>query len=107
AGAAAALWGVVPDSMKLRMSFLVTRPLMPVPSSCLMSMPCSSAILRTSGLDFVRRNSSAVAPALPLDVAGFALPVSLFRTSGFTSVLLDDATGVGGAEVGGGGAGIG
>src|SRR5690242_14382413 len=31
--------------MKLRMSFLVTRPDMPVPSSCPMSIPCSSAIL--------------------------------------------------------------
>ena len=53
-----------PDSIKLRMSFFVTRPLIPVPSSCLTSMPCSSAILRTSGLDFVRRNSSALAPSL-------------------------------------------
>ena len=84
-GGAAVRCGVGPDSIKLRMSFLVTRPLMPVPSSCLMSMPCSSAILRTSGLDFVRRNSSAA--ALPSVVAGFALPASLFRTSGFTSVL--------------------
>src|SRR5947209_12827937 len=49
-----------PDSMKLRMSFFVTRPLIPVPSSREMSMPCSLAMLRTSGLDLVRRNSSAV-----------------------------------------------
>jgi hypothetical protein len=45
--------------MKLRMSFFVTRPLVPVPSSCVMSMLCSRAMLRTSGLDFVRRKSSA------------------------------------------------
>src|SRR5215510_3645075 len=43
------------------MSFLVTRPLRPVPSSFEMSTPCSCAILRTSGLDLVRRNSSALA----------------------------------------------
>ena len=54
-----------PDSMKLKMSFLVTRPLSPVPSSLAISTPCSCAILRTSGLDLVRRNSSAVAVALP------------------------------------------
>src|SRR5205085_11371685 len=48
------------------MSFFVTRPDAPVPSSCEMSMPCSRAILRTKGLDFVRRNSSTVcAPPLP------------------------------------------
>src|SRR6185503_12995202 len=46
--------------MKLRMSFLVTRPLRPVPSSFEMSTLCSCAILRTRGLDFVRRSSSAV-----------------------------------------------
>src|ERR1043166_8494614 len=53
-----------PDSIKLRMSFLVTRPLRPVPSSFEISTLCSWAILRTSGLDLVRRRSSAVA-ALP------------------------------------------
>src|ERR1041384_7613465 len=48
------------------MSFLVTRPDAPVPSSCEMSMPCSRAMLRTSGLDLVRRNSSTVcAPPAP------------------------------------------
>ena len=75
-----------PDSMKLRMSFLVTRPLIPVPSSCLRSMPCSSAILRTRGLDFERRNSSAVAPASWAS-DDLATAASLFLTSGFTSVL--------------------
>src|SRR6185295_6710015 len=56
----------LPDSIKLRMSFLVTRPLMPVPSSPAISTPCSSAIRRTSGLDLVRRSSSAVRAELPL-----------------------------------------
>src|ERR1700754_2235123 len=60
---------VLPDSMKLRMSFLVTRPLRTVPSSWEMSTLCSCAILRTSGLDFVRRSSSTVGSA---DCAGCA-----------------------------------
>src|ERR1700674_4005019 len=60
-----------PDSIKLKMSFLVTRPLKPVPSRLAMSTPCSSAILRTRGLDLVRRNSSALAVA-PLSPAGDA-----------------------------------
>ena len=99
AGRVAARCGAgVPDSIKLRMSFLVTRPLMPVPSSCLISTPCSSAIFRTSGLDFVRRKSSAVAPPLPGWVAGFAPPASLLLTSGFTSVLC--AGGAGGGAAG-------
>src|SRR6185503_5512354 len=58
AGALGAGAGADPDSMKLSMSFLVTRPLRPVPSSFEMSTLCSWAILRTSGLDFVRRRSS-------------------------------------------------
>src|SRR5690242_3024560 len=45
------------------MSFLVTRPLRPVPSSLEMSTLCSWAIFRTRGLDFVRRRSSAVGTA--------------------------------------------
>src|SRR6185369_7345281 len=52
--------------------FLVTRPLRPVPSSFEMSTPCSCAILRTSGLDFVRRSSSAVAALPSVFAAGFA-----------------------------------
>src|SRR5688500_13848373 len=60
----------VPDSMKLRMSFLVTRPLMPVPSSLEISTPCSWAILRTSGLDLVRRRSSEVGSGLVSTGAG-------------------------------------
>jgi hypothetical protein len=40
-----------PDSMKPRMSCLVTRPLMPVPLIRLMSTSCSLAMRRTSGDD--------------------------------------------------------
>src|SRR5881275_665720 len=80
------------------MSFLVTRPDAPVPSSCEMSMPCSRAMLRTKGLDFVRRNSSTVcAPPLPracaLDVCADA-PCA----AGCGAV-----TACGGVEAGGGG----
>ena len=42
-----------------RMSCLVTLPALPVPSISAMSTPCSSAILRTTGVDLVRRLSSA------------------------------------------------
>src|SRR5438876_7927906 len=81
---------VAPDSRKLRMSFLVTRPLRPVPSSRAMSTPCSWAILRTSGLDLARRSSSAVVVALPpLPVAdAVADPGSVFLDwAGAGSVL--------------------
>ena len=47
-----------PDSMKPRMSCLVTRPLMPVPLISLMSTSCSLAMRRTSGDDRWRRKSS-------------------------------------------------
>src|SRR5450759_1060169 len=40
------------------MSFFVTRPAMPVPSTCAMSTPFSCAIFRTSGEDRVRMRSS-------------------------------------------------
>ena len=74
------------------MSFFVTRPLIPVPSSCLMSTPCSSAILRTSGLDFVRRSSAALAappPSSRREGAGWRAGSPRF-TNGFTSVLPDE-----------------
>ena len=41
--------GAPPDSMKLRMSFFVTRPPRPVPCTWLGSTPCSEAILATTG----------------------------------------------------------
>src|SRR6266480_1359054 len=47
AGAAGA--ACPPDSMKLRMSFLVTRPPRPVPRTWLGSTPCSEAIFATTG----------------------------------------------------------
>src|SRR3954469_18307078 len=50
AGAAGAPWaGCAPDSMKLRMSFFVTRPPRPVPCTWLGSTRCSEAILATTG----------------------------------------------------------
>src|ERR1044071_81352 len=87
--------GAAPDSIKLRMSFLVTRPLRPVPSSFEISTLCSWAILRTSGLDLVRRRSSAVA----------ALP-SLFSAGGGGGIGAGFAcTGSGGGGAGAGGRG--
>src|SRR5258708_3153208 len=84
------------------MSFLVTRPLIPVPSSCWISMLCSEAILRTSGLDLVRRNSSAVAPST-LRTGGavaFEAPAgSPFLTKVLTSVLWAAGAAGAGAEV--------
>ena len=70
---------------------MVTRPLKPVPSSPAISTPCSSAILRTSGLDFVRRSSSAVASAplpLPLSLAALAgvVPDESLGSSAATSL---------------------
>ena len=56
--AAAAAVAGAPPSRWARMSFLVTRPLMPVPSMREMSTPCSSAILRTTGEERTRRSSS-------------------------------------------------
>jgi hypothetical protein len=44
--------------MKPRMSFFVTRPLMPVPLICRISTLCSRAIRRTRGDDLCRRASS-------------------------------------------------
>src|SRR4051812_48418602 len=91
-----------PDSMKLRMSFLVTRPLIPVPSRREMSMPCSRAILRTSGLDFVRRNSSAVCSrslAADADVEACGCPVAGCAV-GFSSGFACCAEGGGGPATG-------
>jgi hypothetical protein len=48
----------------------VTRPEVPVPSSRVMSMLCSAAILRTRGLERVRRSSSAVRSAFMRSAAG-------------------------------------
>src|SRR2546423_12968412 len=58
-----------PESMKPRMSRLVTRPATPVPCSDAMLTPCSAAILRTSGDDFVRTRSSKELPFPEFDAA--------------------------------------
>ena len=44
--------------MTARMSFFVTRPARPLPLKPVSSIPCSAAIFRTSGDDFVRSRSS-------------------------------------------------
>src|SRR4051812_30144486 len=59
-GLAAGAGDLGPVSMKPRVSFLVTRPLIPVPLVWRVSTLCSRAILRTSGEDFCRRRSSIV-----------------------------------------------
>src|SRR5258708_29885151 len=84
------------------MSFLVTRPLIPVPSSCWISMLCCEAILRTSGRDLVRRNSSAVAPSTLRPGGGLAFEApagSPFLTNVLTSVLWAAGAAGAGAEV--------
>src|SRR3954471_20627077 len=53
-------------SMKPRMSFLVTRPLIPVPLIWRMSTLCSRAMRRTSGEDLCRRRSSSEVSASPV-----------------------------------------
>ena len=53
---------VPPEAMYCSMSRLVTRPWMPVPCIAAISMPCSAAILRTSGEDLVRSRSSKPLP---------------------------------------------
>src|ERR1043165_8891884 len=93
--------------MKLRMSFLVTRPLRPVPSSLEMSTPCSCAILRTRGLDFVRRRSSTVAAVPSFCSAGFSAGAGGGGGVGFSWTGGGDGGAVdgGGAACGGGGGG--
>src|SRR3954466_12201293 len=58
-----------PDSMKPRMSRLVTRPATPDPWSDEILTPCSAAILRTSGEDLVRTRSSNEFPFPVCDAA--------------------------------------
>src|SRR5580765_6839294 len=84
-GAAA---GGAPDSITCMMSRLVTRPAMPLPCRFEISMPCSAAILRTSGDDFVRSLSS-IDPPLPdgraagCNAAGATAGVWLEMVDGF------------------------
>src|ERR1700682_1190076 len=60
-----------------------------------MSMLCSEAILRTNGLDLVRRNSAAPVPSAGPSVAGaaFSFATSPFLTKGLTSVLCTTGAG--------------
>src|SRR5207237_10107307 len=58
-----------PGSMKPSMSRLVTRPATPEPCSEAMFTPCSAAIFRTSGEDFVRTRSSNELPFPACDAA--------------------------------------
>src|SRR6266702_5744284 len=88
-----------PRSINPRMSCFVTRPAKPVPGIVEMSTWCSAAILRTRGVDFLRRRSSAVSapspPALDGAVAG-----------GRGRSPTDAAAAAGGGGGGGGGAGF-
>ena len=63
AGASAAAASGPRASRKERMSSRVTRPEMPEPSIWVISTSCSAAILRTRGVERVRRRSSRVAGA--------------------------------------------
>src|SRR5215217_8582956 len=83
------------------MSLLVTRPLRPVPSSLEISTPCSCAILRTRGLDLVRRRSSGVA-ALP----SWLVPVSAGGGVGAACCTGGRGAGAGGTDETGAGAGV-
>src|ERR1051325_2144306 len=88
------------------MSFLVTRPLRPVPSSLEISTPCSCAILRTRGLDFVRRRSSTVAAVPSFCSAGFSAGAGGGGGVGFAwTGGGGGGAGVGAAAGGGGGGG--
>src|SRR5947207_764173 len=68
--AAAGRGAATPRSMKPRMSCFVTRPAKPVPGIVEMSTWCSAAILRTRGVDFLRRRSSAVSAPSPFGTTG-------------------------------------
>src|SRR5258706_9916360 len=59
-----------PRSINPRMSCFVTLPAKPDPGIVEMSTRCSAAILRTRGVDFLRRRSSAVSAPSPLGGTG-------------------------------------
>src|SRR2546425_1590172 len=87
------------------MSCLVTRPAYPLPGMREISTRCSAAILRTSGVDLVRRRSSAVwtppspsagrpegrAAGAAAAVAGAALGASVFGTGGGGAAAFGDS----------------
>src|SRR3989454_474342 len=96
--AAAGRGAATPRSMKPRMSCFVTRPAKPVPGIVEMSTWCSAAILRTRGVDFLRRRSSAVSAPSPPCLDGAV-------AGGRGRSPTDAAAAAGGG--GGGGAGFG
>ncbi len=68
------------------MSSLVTRPCMPVPSTCDRSTPSFAAMLRTSGLEnWRRRPSRRASPASASDSLARAVSPASRRTSCFSS----------------------
>ena len=75
------------------MSFFVTRPLMPVPCSAVMSTPCSAAIFRTTGDDFVRRRSSTVVGPVAGVACVAAVAVGAAGAVDWVSVLVSAAAG--------------
>src|SRR5881409_1023688 len=98
--AAAGRGAATPRSMKPRMSCFVTRPAKPVPGIVEMSTWCSAAILRTRGVDFLRRRSSAVSAPSPPCLDGAV-------AGGRGRSPTDAAAAAGGGGGGGGGAGFG
>src|SRR5262247_3110423 len=58
------------------MSFLVTRPEIPVPVRPAISTPCSAAILRTTGEDLVRSRSSRSVAVPPPPRGAVWIPVA-------------------------------
>src|SRR5437879_7172854 len=97
---AAGRGAATPRSMKPRMSCFVTRPAKPVPGIVEMSTWCSAAILRTRGVDFLRRRSSAVSAPSPPCLDGAV-------AGGRGRSPTDAAAAAGGGGGGGGGAGFG
>ncbi len=98
--AAAGRGATGPRSMKPRMSCFVTRPAKPVPGIVEMSTWCSAAILRTRGVDFFRRRSSAVSAPSPPCLSGAV-------AGGRGRSTTEAAAAAGGGGGGGGGAGFG
>src|SRR5688572_30501765 len=90
-----------PASRNDRTSFLVTRPASPDPGIPVMSRLCSAAILRTSGLDLVRRRSSRVPGACWTAGGGWtAGRLDGWTAGGWTAGRLDGWTAGGGWTAG-------
>src|SRR2546428_10199837 len=98
--AAAGRGAAAPRSMTPRLSCFVARPAKPVPGIVEVSAWCSAAILRTRGVDFLRRRSSAVSAPSPPCLDGAV-------AGGRGRSPTDAAAAAGGGGGGGGGAGFG